>query len=141
VNRQPDGITLTADPQPWAYCAHLRLQDLEGAKGPATIEISLLAEHGSMGMVVLERGSTVYQVAPEQSVNATAEPLTVRFEIAAIEEAGDIVFRGWPSEGDGPSRVRVFWVNALLDAAIPAQVEAAVPEAGTPKKRRFWSFR
>ena len=46
-----------------------------------------------MGIMVLERGSSVHQVVPEQSVVANPEAIVVSLEIQALEDMGDIVFR------------------------------------------------
>ncbi len=152
VSCDAEGITIVADPQPWAYSARLLPKEIQKARGRATIEISLLAERGSMGIAVLERGSSVHHLAPEQSVNTATEHLTVRFEIAAIEEAGEIIFRAWPSQHEGPARVCVHSVNVLLDAApAPTINETAearsiaiagpADAAGTLGKLKSWFLR
>jgi hypothetical protein len=55
-----------------------------------------------------------YSVAPRTvetivaNTSESAEPVILNFEIAAIEEAGHIIFRGWPSEDGCQTHARMF---------------------------------
>jgi hypothetical protein len=114
VSRQPNGVRVVSDPRPWAYSAYLRPQGLDDATGPAEIQIRLHAERGTIGLLLLERGSSAQPLLPEQSVARSAEPVVVRFEIAAIQEAGDLIFRGWPSI-DGQAQTLIHSVSVVLE--------------------------
>jgi hypothetical protein len=127
VMRNNDGVLVEAVATPWTYSIYLP-QAFTGMSGPAIVEIRMQCDRGRMGVLVLERGSSVFMVAPEQS--AMAGPLaTLRFEIPAIEEAGDLVLRGWPHP-DGAARARIFAINLLTDRIVaPAFSPASlVPE-------------
>lgn len=110
-----DGVRLIADPRPWAYSAYLRLQDvcsLSGRKltGQGQIEIRLQAMRGRIGVLVLEVGSSVYEIAPEQHTTSGAGIVTLCFQIPAFEEVGDVVFRNWPS-GDGEAHAVILEIS------------------------------
>jgi hypothetical protein len=113
VAKLSDGVRVVCDQRPWAYSASLRLEDLRDATGPAEIQIRVRAERGTLGMMLLERGSSVHQIVPEQSVPPSADPVVVRFEIAALEEVGDLILRGWPS-ADGQPQAVIHGINVLL---------------------------
>src|SRR5262249_5013389 len=104
----PEGIRLEASSIPWSYSASLR-PALAGQSGRAIIDVHLQADRGQIGVLILERGSSVLMVSPEQSVVA-GDPATLRFEIPAIEEVGDLVFRGWP-HADGAAVARIFAIT------------------------------
>jgi len=101
VIRREHTVQIVADPQQWAYSAYLPADVMVGQSGGATIELSLRGERGQMGIMVLERGSSVYQVVPEQTVVATPESIIVSLEIPALEDMGDIVFRSWSGDEAG----------------------------------------
>jgi hypothetical protein len=110
VSREWGCSRIVADARPWAFSAYAHLEGVVKATGPAIIEIRIQVERGTLGVMLLERGSWNYPVVPEQSVAARAGSLTLRFEVAAIEEAGEIVLRNWPSE-DGQAHARVFEIK------------------------------
>jgi hypothetical protein len=65
-------------------------------------------------------------VAPEQSVMAETDKCVgpgqdtlLCFEIAAVEEIGDIVFRGWP-HADGAAKARIFAISLVTDQVVAA---------------------
>jgi hypothetical protein len=105
VSKLSGGVRIVCDPQPWAYSGYLRLDGLPDANGAAEIQVRIHAERGTLGMMLLERGSSVHQIAPEQSVAPSGDAVVVRFEVAALKEAGDLVFRGWPSADGRPQAV------------------------------------
>jgi hypothetical protein len=113
VRPQSNGVRVVSDPRPWAYSAYLRLQDLAEATGPAEIQIRLRGERGTIGLLLLERGSSVHPVVPEQSADPSADPVVVRFEIAAIQEVGDLIFRPWPSSVS-PAQTLIHSVSVVL---------------------------
>ena len=84
--------------------------------GPAVIVIDLEVERGHIGALVLERGHSAHQLANEQDAAADRGPVTFVFELPAIEEAGDIVFRKWPGD-EGAARLRVLAIRAVSAAA------------------------
>jgi hypothetical protein len=104
-----DGVTIVADPRPWAYSGCLPLQDLLEITGPGKLEIRLEATRGRIGALVMERGSSVNEIAPEQFADSAAGIVTLCFRIPAFEEIGNIIFRGWPCD-DGETRATIFQV-------------------------------
>jgi hypothetical protein len=64
--------------------------------------------------MVLERGSSVHQVLPEQSLVANPEAIVVRLVVKAVEEIGDIVFRGWSGDAEGPAILSVAAIGVHL---------------------------
>jgi hypothetical protein len=91
-------------------------------------------------LLLLERGSSVHAVAAEQSVTAGPEPLSIRFDIAAIEEAGDLVFRGWP-DGDGAATARIFDVTMTImsdGASVSAAAALRGRDSADSLGQRLW---
>jgi hypothetical protein len=125
VSHGRDGAALETAASAWAYSAYLR-PHLTGLTGPAVVEIRLRTDRGQIGVLVLERGSSVFAVAPEQSVMAETDKCVgpgqatlLHFEIAAVEEIGDIVFRGWP-HADGAAKARIFAISLVTDQVVTA---------------------
>jgi glycosyltransferase involved in cell wall biosynthesis len=108
VTVSADLVAIVTDPAVWAYSAYFDLQQLASKSGQAAAEIRLQVDRGKLGILVLERGSSVYQVVPEQSVEAQEEIVTVRFEIPSVSEVGNVVFRGWPTkDGQTETHARI----------------------------------
>lgn len=122
VTRYSNCVMIIADPQPWSYCAHLCLKNIKNtrkiinAKRKVIIEICLQVESGTIGILILEYGSVVHQVVREENVNKSEGLIRLHFEIDAINEVGNIVFRGWPSD-DGQAHVKIFAINILAGVA------------------------
>ena len=103
------------DPKPWSYSAYLPVKHLPSSDSPdqkVMIEITLQTECGSMGILCLERGSTMHLLAPEQNIDSTTRPVKVSFEIDSIEEIGNIVFRSWPNN-DAKTIAKIFSVEIM----------------------------
>jgi hypothetical protein len=107
-------VQIVADPQPWAYSAYLSAGVIDGQSGAATIALLVQAQRGVMGVMALERGSSVYQVVPEQSVVTHPEALVVRLEIEALEDLGNIVFRGWSADEEGRAILSIIAIGVDL---------------------------
>jgi Glycosyl transferase family 2/Domain of unknown function (DUF6817) len=112
--RESSWVRIDAAGRPWTYSAEVRLSDLVDQSGPALLEIRLQVERGEIGALVLERGSSVFTVGPEQSATVGTEPSTLRFEIPAMEEVGYLVFRGWPHD-DGAAKARILGISLISD--------------------------
>jgi hypothetical protein len=103
-----------ADPRDWAYSASIHSDHFAGIAGPGRIEIRLQAEEGTVGVLVLNRGSSQALVVAEQCAGSwLREPVTLRFEIPDMADVGDLVFRRWP--GGGHSRARIFEINVMCN--------------------------
>jgi hypothetical protein len=116
VMREAAWVRIDAVPRPWTYSASIRLSDIIDWTGAGIVEIRLQTDHGQIGAMVLERGSSVYAVAAEQDLASGAGPATFRFEIPAVEEVGDLIFRGWPHD-DGAATARIFEIGIVSDGA------------------------
>jgi GT2 family glycosyltransferase len=116
--REATRVRIDAALPPWTYSAYLRLSDIVNGSGPAVVEIRLQTDQGEMGALVLERGSSVYAAAQEQSLAVGTDPVTLRFAIPAIEEVGDLVFRGWPHD-DGAAKARIFEIGIVSVGTAP----------------------
>jgi hypothetical protein len=117
IGREGRAVRIDAVPRPWTYSATLPLADLVETAGPAIVEVSLECLRGEIGLQVLERGSSVHVVAPEQSLAAWMGRATLRFEVPAFEEAGDLVLRGWPHDDDAASAL-LFELTVLSDRPV-----------------------
>jgi hypothetical protein len=113
VSRVSGGVRIVCDQRPWAYSGYVRLQGLDGTTGGGEIQVRIRAERGTLGMMLLERGSSVHQIAPEQSVAPSGDAVVVRFEVAALDEVGDLIWRGWPSPEGQPQAV-VHEISVLM---------------------------
>jgi hypothetical protein len=136
VTHEANCIRMVADQRPWAYSAAVSLAGLTNAVGPARIVMRLQVERGRIGVLVLKAGSSEEMVGKEQSVGSSAEPRTVTLDVPAIEEAGSIVFRGWPNKRG--SEARVLEVAIFSDRDLDAA--AAVEDAGRKRKFRWLRF-
>jgi hypothetical protein len=126
VERQSKSALIIADPRPWAFSACVRLHGLVDAKGPGTIEVHLQVETGTMGVLLLERGSSSVPIVPEQNARP-GELAVLLFEIPAIEEAGDLTFRSWPGDprDQGRARARISAINVFRGQTIATQAAGA----------------
>jgi Domain of unknown function (DUF6817) len=115
ARRAGDCTIIETAQRAWTYSAEVRLPRHIRQTGPAVIEIRLQADQGEIGAMVLERDSSVFALVPEQSVAAGPEPSMLYFDIAAIEEAGQLVFRGWPDD-DGAAKARIFEISLVSGA-------------------------
>jgi hypothetical protein len=114
VRHESDHTRIVTDSRPWAYSASLGLQDVVAATGRAAVEASLIVDHGTIGIAILERSSSVHMIAPELSASRDSEPIKLHFDVPAIEEAGDLIFRSWPTEGE-TTKVRILSVSVLIE--------------------------
>jgi hypothetical protein len=114
-------VEILTDEREWSYSARISLPDHLSMSGPAAIAIELQVERGHIGVLILERGHSVHQLANEQDATAGHDPVTLVFELAAIEEAGDIMFRKWPGD-EGAARLRLLAVRAVPLAAAASEV-------------------
>lgn len=112
ISYHSDHVRLVFDPKPWSYSAYLPIQ-----KNPAitkeqkvTIDIMLQTECGNIGILFLERNSTLHVLTPEQSIAETNEPVKIKFEIDSLDEAENIVFRSWPND-KGQAIAKIYSVN------------------------------
>lgn len=102
VSHQTDHTKLVFHSKPWTYSAYLPTAHLALASNNQRVKIEMLVhtESGNLGIVFLERNSSVHMLTPEQSVNPSQEPVKVHVEIDSLDELGNIVFRSWPSESE-----------------------------------------
>jgi hypothetical protein len=129
VTHEANCIRMVADQRPWAYSAALSLSGLTRAVGPARIVMRLHVERGRFGVIVLKAGSSEEMIGKEQSVGSSTEPRTITLDIPAIEEAGSIVFRGWPNKGGSEARI--------LEIAMFSDRDTAQAAEGAGRKRAF----
>lgn len=114
VSHHKDHVRLVLDPEPWSYSARLPIEKNPriASEQRMLIEIMLHVECGSMGVLLLERGSTKHLIAPEQNINETNAPVKVCFEIDSLEEAENIVIRSWPND-KGQVMGKIFSVKLM----------------------------
>ena len=117
ISRESNCVRLVLDRRPWAYSAHLPLERARKTTGDARLSVRLQVERGRIGVLVLKSGSSEQIVGKEQSIGSSTEPRTINLEIPEIEDAGSIVFRGWPNKGG--SVVRIFDIAVLSDRTGP----------------------
>jgi hypothetical protein len=129
VRISTDGLDVETAQPPWTYSAFLRLSDDIRGTGPASLEVELQVIQGEVGLQVAERGSTVFLLDDEKSVTAEMGRCTLRFALAAMEEAGDLFVRGWPHD-EGAARATIFRITLLADRPLGSLAERLMAAVG-----------
>jgi hypothetical protein len=120
VVHEADCTRIEFDPRAWAYSAGISLESLAEIAGPARVEIRMQVDGGRIGILVLKRGSSEETLTEEKSVKSSPGSVTLKLDIPAMANAGDLVFRGWPSRE--ACRARILAVDVLSDSAEPVSV-------------------
>ena len=53
-------------------------------------------------------------ITPELSAGTGAQPIELHFDVPAIEEAGDLIFRSWPTAAE-TTKARILSVTVSLE--------------------------